>query len=66
MQVVVNGQPTTLPDHTTIAALVREQWANAAHLAVAVNGQVVPRSQHAETLLHAGDQIEVVQAVGGG
>jgi thiamine biosynthesis protein ThiS len=28
--------------------------------------EVVPRRAHAATALHAGDRIEIVQAVGGG
>ncbi|MBI4237301.1 MAG: sulfur carrier protein ThiS [Deltaproteobacteria bacterium] len=67
MLVEVNGQPLTLPDpSTSLATLVREQCMGATHVAVAVNGVVVPRSQHAETRLQDGDRIEVVQAVGGG
>jgi sulfur carrier protein len=30
------------------------------------NGEIVPKSRHAETLLAAGDRIEIVVAVGGG
>jgi sulfur carrier protein len=34
--------------------------------AVAVNMEVVPRGVHVATALQAGDQVEIVQAVGGG
>ena len=34
--------------------------------AVAVNMTVVPRRAHADTVLQAGDSVEIVQAVGGG
>ncbi|MDP2194400.1 MAG: sulfur carrier protein ThiS, partial [Rhodocyclaceae bacterium] len=30
------------------------------------NGEIVPKSQHASTLLAAGDRLEIVVAVGGG
>jgi sulfur carrier protein len=30
------------------------------------NGEIVPKSRHADTLLAEGDQIEIVVAVGGG
>nr|MBP6706981.1 sulfur carrier protein ThiS [Achromobacter sp.] len=30
------------------------------------NGEIVPKSQHAQTTLADGDQIEIVVAVGGG
>ena len=35
-------------------------------IAVAVNGQVIPRSQHANTELTDGDRVEIVTAVQGG
>lgn len=35
-------------------------------VAVAVNGTVVPRSQHADTELAAGSRVEIVTAVQGG
>jgi sulfur carrier protein len=35
-------------------------------VAVERNGAIVPRSRHADTLLAAGDRIEIVVAVGGG
>jgi sulfur carrier protein len=35
-------------------------------IAVAVNGQVIPRSQHASTELSEGARVEIVTAVQGG
>ena len=35
-------------------------------LAVERNGEIVPRSAHAQTLLADGDHLEIVVAVGGG
>ncbi|HRH13743.1 MAG TPA: sulfur carrier protein ThiS, partial [Azonexus sp.] len=35
-------------------------------IAVERNGEIVPKSQHATTTLAAGDQLEIVVAVGGG
>jgi len=35
-------------------------------VAVELNGDIVPRSQHAETYLADSDQLEIVVAVGGG
>lgn len=49
-----------------VADLVRELSLEGKRIAVERNGQIVPRSRHAETLVQAGDRIEVVAAVGGG
>jgi sulfur carrier protein len=35
-------------------------------VAVEKNGEIVPRSAHANTLIADGDQLEIVVAVGGG
>ena len=35
-------------------------------IAIELNGEIVPRSQHAATQLKDGDQLEIVVAVGGG
>ena len=35
-------------------------------LAIEVNGEIIPRSAHADALLHDGDRVEIVQAIGGG
>ncbi|OGP13514.1 MAG: thiamine biosynthesis protein ThiS [Deltaproteobacteria bacterium RIFCSPLOWO2_02_FULL_50_16] len=37
-----------------------------ASVALALNGEVVPRSQWSKTPLKEGDHIEILQAVGGG
>jgi sulfur carrier protein len=49
-----------------VADLVRELALEGKRVAVEKNGQIVPRSRHAETMISAGDRIEVVAAVGGG
>ncbi len=35
-------------------------------VAVERNGEIVPKSQHAETILKQNDKLEIVVAVGGG
>jgi sulfur carrier protein len=50
----------------TVAALVDALGYTGKRIAVERNGEIVPRSRHAETPLAEGDQIEIVVAVGGG
>lgn len=66
MQVWVNGTERSLPENTTLAALLVTLGAPAAGVAVAVNRGVVPRSGYDETVLRDGDHVEVLRAVGGG
>lgn len=51
---------------STVAELLAELALDARKVAVERNLAIVPRSQHAATLLSEGDQIEIVQFIGGG
>jgi sulfur carrier protein len=68
MQVMVNGQLRALPDGATVQALVSELGVpeSGRGVAVAVDGQVVPRSMWAESALRPGVRVEVLTAVQGG
>jgi len=67
LSITVNGRPRTLSlPATTIADLVRELDIEGKRIAVEKNGEVVPKSRYAMTVLINGDQIEIVGAVGGG
>ena len=66
MRLTVNGQPHELPATATVAALVERLALAGKRIAVERNGEIVPRSRHADTPLAEGDRIEIVVAVGGG
>ena len=66
VQVKLNGEPSDLPDGSTVAQAVAERTAASSGVAAAVNGEVVPRGSWAATPLRDGDQVEIVTAVQGG
>lgn len=66
MEIVVNGEPRRIAAAMTVAELLAELKVPARGVAVEVNLQIVPRAQHAEQRLQAGDRLEVVSLVGGG
>ena len=66
MQVQVNGDWMELNDRATIQDLVLKMELSGKRLAVEVNEDIVPRSQHTEFSLSDGDKVEVVHAIGGG
>lgn len=66
MRVSVNGEGRELPAGCSIAGLLAELDIHVKHVAVERNREVVPRADHAQTLLAEGDQLEVVTLVGGG
>ncbi|MFC4018237.1 sulfur carrier protein ThiS [Micromonospora sp. GCM10011542] len=66
MDVTVNGTGRTLPAGATVADLVRQVTRQQRGLAVAVNGEVVPRAGWPATRLCDGDRVEVLSAAQGG
>ena len=66
ISLTVNGEPRDLPAGTTVAGLLEALGIPPRGSAVERNRELVPRRQHADTLLAAGDRIEIVTLVGGG
>lgn len=66
MQIQVNGDVMELPDSATIGALIAQLALTGKRVAVEVNEDIVPRSQHPEYTLSEGDRVELVHAIGGG
>jgi sulfur carrier protein len=66
MRVTVNGEVREAPDLATIADLLASLEIEGRRVAVEHNREIAPRSLWDETRLAEGDQIEIVQFVGGG
>lgn len=66
IQVTVNGKPQRLASPLPVSALVETMSLAGKKIAVERNGEIVPRSAHAATLVADGDRLEIVVAVGGG
>ena len=68
MKVVLNGETRDLPGTPTVAAAVDASGAHPSHrgVAVAVDGEVVPRAEWERVELAEGQRVEIVQAVQGG
>jgi sulfur carrier protein len=66
MQIQLNGRDFEVPDGATVADLLRQLELLGRRVAVELNLDIVPRSQHGSVCLQAGDRVEVVHAIGGG
>ena len=66
MEIVLNGQPKLLDGPLDVAGLIASLGFAGKRIAVERNGEIVPRSAYAQTMLSPGDRIEIVVAVGGG
>ena len=68
MIVYVNGKPRELPDSARLTDVLDVAPGESAPrgVAVALDGTVVPRADHAGTALHEGAHVDIVTAVQGG
>lgn len=66
MELFINGEKRRFTAPLTVTGLLDALTHSGKRLAVERNGEIVPRSRHAETALADGDRIEIVVAVGGG
>ncbi|HES77280.1 MAG TPA: sulfur carrier protein ThiS [bacterium] len=66
MNIVLNGETHALPDHSRVTDLIAQLGLVGQRLAIELNGDIAPRSQHAELELKEGDAVEIVRAIGGG
>jgi sulfur carrier protein len=68
MNVTLNGEPRQVPDGLSVAGVVEllDVAPGARGVAVAVDGEVVTRSQWSATPLREGSHVEVLAAIQGG
>jgi sulfur carrier protein len=66
MNILVNGESRTIEQAGSVSELLIELGLAEKRVAVERNGELVPKSRHAEQSIEAGDRIEIVQAIGGG
>jgi len=64
--ITVNGEESAVAPGTTIAALMLQLDAPDRGVAVAIDGEVVPRGRWGDTELRGDAKVEVVMAVQGG
>ena len=66
MELMVNGEARRHDDEATLKALLHAMAAEPGKVAVLLNGEMVPRTQHNQAVLAEGDTVEVFEFAGGG
>lgn len=66
MKLTLNGQPFELDEDATLQAIISALELQGKRYAIEVNESIIPRSEHSNYPLNPGDNVEVVQAIGGG
>jgi thiamine biosynthesis protein ThiS len=66
MNIILNGESMAIPEKTTITKLLALLQFTPDRVAVEHNLDVAPKDQYSIIELTEGDQIEIVQFIGGG
>jgi thiamine biosynthesis protein ThiS len=66
LQITLNGEPYELEGPLSVADLLLQLSIDPRRVAVEHNYEILRRPLYADTLVHEGDRIEIVNFVGGG
>ena len=66
VKIVLNGALREVAANLSVGELLDAVGYAQRKVAVEVNREIVPKSQHAQRILSEGDRIEIVHAMGGG
>lgn len=66
MKLRVNGEEQDFPSDISLKELISQMGLTDLRFAVAINREVIPRSELFKVEIKDGDDIEIVHAVGGG
>ncbi len=64
--ITLNGDPYPLDADTPLTALLERLNMRRGRVAVELNREIVPRARYDETMVRAGDHVEIINFVGGG
>jgi thiazole synthase len=66
MIIYINGESQELPENKRVADIVDNMGLTGKRIAVELNKEILPFDQYQNQLLHNGDHLEIVHAIGGG
>lgn len=66
LKISLNGAQHELPETISVTQLLAENGYAQRRVAVEINHEIVPKSEHTQRQLRDGDRVEVVHAIGGG
>lgn len=66
MELIINGDQRLIDSSYSLMDLLVSLEMTQGHIAVELNGEIIPKSTFQKQQLSDGDKIEIVQAIGGG
>ena len=64
--IVLNGEDKQVDNNISVSQLLEKLELTEKRLAVEINQQIIPRSDFSNLMLKEKDNVEIVQAIGGG
>ena len=66
MKILVNGEKISLPADSSIEDLIVHLGYQNQRIAIEINESIIPKSNHSSFILQDLDNVEIINAVGGG
>ncbi|MBY0493546.1 MAG: sulfur carrier protein ThiS [Cyanobacteria bacterium] len=66
MTIKLNGDPHDIPEPLSVSALLEQLEIDARRVAVELNTAVVRKTEYDSSVIKEGDEVEIVNFVGGG
>jgi len=64
--ITLNGDPYTIDGEVRLVALLERLGTGERRVAVEINREIVPKAKYAATVIKPGDDVEIINFVGGG
>lgn len=64
--ITLNGELYALVSDMPVSALLERLKMRRGRVAVEINREIVPKAMYEETIVRAGDEVEIINFVGGG
>ncbi len=66
MRLILNGEAKDFPEPLSLQQLLEQLQLPAGRVACEVNLKIIRRNAYPGTVLNEGDEVEIIQAIGGG
>jgi len=66
MNIIVNGESKSVSERLTALQLLKQLGVAEKKLALEINEEIIPRSTLNQHVIHEGDKVEIIHAIGGG
>jgi sulfur carrier protein len=64
--IILNGDPFAIDGDVLLVALLERLGMRERRVAVEINREIVPKAKYQETVIKPGDNVEIINFVGGG